>query len=362
MEYKNSYSGLFTRLIQTGTKTDHKTKHWREALAINLLMLGSAPASFGKGYQNYKHYMYLECGHKEYLQPTHVRRDNVKCTVCLENSYIEAAKNVGFTLLGKTESTYFREYKRDKCGHISTMRTMSINNRIGNSDIDCEECFDIKLKTIAEARNMTYLGYPEPRCGVFRKYMFNECGHERSINPACIARDVFICQECKENDYRQAAQEQGLVYIGTPDITGMKRKYLLPCGCTKDFRMSHVAEGSWCCFECEDTYYNKPSNVYLLHIKAPKFEWLKLGFAKNLKLRTTNYGLPKNSTVDLLFSKSFNRGIDALYFEKAIHTKLKEHRLSSSLMEQYHRFNGHTECYPFSALSNLLIELNKKEN
>lgn len=58
----------------------------------------------------------------------------------------------------------------------------------------------------------------------------------------------------------------------------------------------------------------------------------------------TNYSLVK-------------KGVDALHFEKMIHSKFKKFRLKSNLMEKHQKHNGHTECYPTCITSQLLKEL-----
>lgn len=345
-------------------------KQKQEAVDINLTLVSKADKDFGKGYQNYNLYKFNICGHSQYLQPTHVRRNNVKCKICLEHDYTVRGETGGFTFVSLADDSNYMLYKREACGHILKLRVQAVGKRtkrnsgetVGHS---CSVCYEEKLKADAEKINMTYLGAALHNKGVFRHYVFNSCGHKRDINAACVARGAVICQECVVDKYKQEAAAVGLTYNGAAtDQPDIKRNYILECGHTKDIRISHVREGSWTCTECGDTHYTKPSKVYLLKITSPEFSWLKLGYAKDIDIRSSSYGLPKGSVIDTLFSMDVITGLAAMHIEKKLHLQFKSFRINSKSMKKYHKYNGFTECYNTNIQSDLVSALNNivKEN
>lgn len=341
---------MFTGLIKISEK------HLNEAKQNGLEIIKPADKDFGKSYQNYKLYRYKSCGHLEYLQPTHVRRGNIACKFCLEDQYKQQADKAGLEIIGEGHSSYHRIYRNKACGHITELRTASVSK--SDSDRKCLPCYEEKLKIDAIAQDMTYLGDAQYNSGVFRSYLFNNCGHIRDVNAACVARGAVDCQECKVDKYKSEALSVGITYNGEAASSDYwKRNYTLECGHTKDLRMDHVRDGSWACDVCGDTHYTKPSKVYLLKIQDRDFEWLKLGYAKNLQNRKNGYGLSRFAIVTEVFSFDVTTGIQALHIEKAVHSKFKAHRLKSKFMEQYHTNNGHTECYDICVEQGILDEL-----
>lgn len=335
-------------------------KHEQEAIDIGLTLISEIPLNRnGVDDFNYKLYKFNNCTHEQYLQPTHVRRNNVRCNTCFEQNIVTIAKERGFTVLGACDDALFRLMKRDVCGHINKVRHGSLVRRLESTrdlDFTCEECHENRLIEDAQAADMTYLGAALARGGMFRHYKFNKCGHARDINSACITRGNFFCSECKEEKYAEDALAAGLIYKGFGSTKSeCKRLYQLPCGHTKEIRMDHAKDGSYLCDKCGDSHYTKPSSIYLLKMQTPDgFSWLKLGFSKSLTIRKNNYGLVKGCKVDLLCAVDVATGAIAVSVEKGWHKLLKPLRLSKSLMKNYHRFNGFTECYSILAEGQIL--------
>lgn len=346
-------------------------KHQSEAASVGLTLLSETPP-IRNGVEdfNYKLYKFNSCGHEQYLQPTHVRRNNVKCSVCFEEDIRKTAQERGFTVLGEGTSALFRKVRRDICGHISEVRHAAIKKRSeANEDLNftCEQCYEIRLKEEAEAAGMTYLGKALHKAGSFRHYKFNKCGHVRDIHAPCISIGNFFCSECKEEKYKAEAANAGLTYIGFgTNRSDCKRMYVLPCGHTKEIRMDHARDGSYLCNTCGDSHYTKPSSIYLLKITTEdSFTWLKLGFARNLAVRKSNYGLPKGANVELLAVVDVPTGAMAVSKEKSWHKVMKSFRLDSTFMKNYHKFNGFTECYSVEAedqILTLIRDLEKELN
>jgi len=355
-------SNLFTKLLPDSVVN----KHFREGSKAGVLLLGVST----NGDANYKQYAFIKCGHICDLQPTHVRRNNVKCKVCLASDYTTRGDKSGFTFVSLADDSDYHLYRREACGHILKLRVQAVGKRIKRNSGDesghsCLACYEEKLFTDAEKIGMTYLGAALHSKGVFRHYMFNSCGHKRDVNAACVGRGAVVCQDCVVDKYKSEAKAVGLTYNGAAtDRPDIKRNYIMECGHTKDIRMSHVRDGSWTCTDCGNTHYTKPSKVYLLKITSPEFSWLKLGYAKDIDIRSSSYGLPKGSVVDTLFFMDVITGLAAMHIEKKLHYEFKQFRINAKTMKKYHKYNGFTECYNTNIQNDLVQALNNilKEN
>jgi hypothetical protein len=86
-------------------------------------------------------------------------------------------------------------------------------------------------------------------------------------------------------------------------------------------------------------------------------EWLKLGFAKNIDFRVSQYKLPSEAEVSVLATLPFDTGKEAIEFEKSLHTKYRRKRLRVKDMLAFHAGSGATECYPLTMVEKLMSEM-----
>jgi hypothetical protein len=162
--------------------------------------------------------------------------------------------------------------------------------------------------------------------------------------------------------HKAEAEAQGAEVIGVGRDKNY-RLYRLECGHEQEISTGNMRIGNFCCQTCEDTSRTLPSYVYLLKIRNGSNEWLKLGYAKNVDTRVSQYGLPKTATVEHITAVRFKTGNEAHAFETALHQKYKEHLLTKRKakalgMEK----NGFAECYPVEMLDELLKELTNLKN
>jgi hypothetical protein len=120
-----------------------------------------------------------------------------------------------------------------------------------------------------------------------------------------------------------------------------------------------MRNGNFRCQTCEEYFYTLPSQAYLLHIKVGADEWLKLGYAKDLDFRISQYKLPSAAEVAVLTTLPFDTGKEAQLFEKAIHTIHRRKRLRVKDMLEFHRGSGATECYSVKMVETLLAEFKR---
>ena len=167
-----------------------------------------------------------------------------------------------------------------------------------------------------------------------------------------------MCKPVKHNPKHVAeAAERGAVIVGAGK-DARYRKYRLDCRHEQDVDIRHMRDDSFSCQTCEDTSRTLPSYVYLLHIINGEHEFLKLGYAKNIDFRVSNYGLPETAIVNHVTALRFETGNEAHEFETALHSCMKSEQLSERKAKSYGMtLSGHTECYPVDMLDKLQAEL-----
>lgn len=332
---------------------EKELKAVREAKKANIEYIESLVCEKGnRDYANYK----LNCGHLQKLQITHVRRNNFKCEQCNQIRLENFCLYNSLTFVGKDPIHRSRSiFCRNTCGH-SFIAGLSALEKSGVPD--CQDCYEEYLKAKAKENGLTYIGRYSA-CGTKREYVFDKCGHLKKSFPRVVNRGSAVCRECQEDDYRKIAKVQGLSYLGKPkESLSNKRLFKLPCGCNKELRIDHLKDGVWLCVFCNESHLTKPSQVYLLKMSVGDFSWLKLGFAKNIKTRTSNYMLSSNVKVEVLHQIPFETGSEALLFEKNLHKLLKAFRLDKALVSEYMK-NGQTECYPVNCKDIILTHLER---
>jgi hypothetical protein len=290
-----------------------------------------------------------------------MRRKNVKCPQCYEESVAELAKSIGYEVLGKSElGPDFRIIKKD-CGCIDDIRIGSLRvtkDKRDTGQVTCKKCYRVTLAKSAEECGFTLL---EDIDTYNIRIQFNACGHFKNAKKSQVLKKNLVCRDCAEIKHIQQVSESGIEYIGKIDSEDLSRyrMYRLPCGHEKVLRMDHAVAGSYLCEVCGDSHYTKPSSIYLFKMETKDFSWLKLGYSLNFKLRKANYGLTADCKSELLYLVDVETGSLASSIERGLHRKFKSSRLCRNLMTNYHLSNGHTECYPISMQEQLLDELRR---
>jgi hypothetical protein len=354
---------------------------------------------------NYRTYR-LPCGHEQIVQVKQMRAGGFRCRTCIDNQYTDEAKAQGCELLGPGRTNIYRTY-RFPCGHVQESQASLIRK----GEFQCQTCLNEKLKAEAEAQGCELLTEQrQRRTGIknapWRSYRL-PCGHEQRIQATNMRIGRFRCQTCQESKIQDEAEAQGCVLLG-PGRTARHRLYRLECGHEQDIETGnmrdgefacqtclinkHIAEaeargcellgkgssfnyrtyrlpcgheqeitlqnmrlGNFRCHSCEEYFYTLPSQAYLLHIKVGADQWLKLGYAKDIDFRTTQYGLPSEAEVSLVATKPFDTGKEAREFEGSLHRKHRRKRLRAKDMAEFHTSGG-TECYPVTMVETLLAE------
>lgn len=193
----------------------------------------------------------------------------------------------------------------------------------------------------------------------YRRYRHILCNHIEDLIPANVRNSQIACKICVQEKHRKEASEQGLTILNRVNLGGYS--YLLPCHHEQYIHITAVRSGQWMCRQCNESYFDKPSQLYLLKLTDGNLSWLKMGYTNNLKVRVRSYKLPDHVAVEIMKLVSVKSGKEAIVIEQTLHSKYFKSRLQPEGMKKHHRQDGYTECYPFSMLQCLLTELNNVE-
>ena len=334
-------------------------KHLAEAAAAGLRLLGPSLVRD----KNKKNYRFKNCGHSQDIGVKEVREKRLRCQTCLQEKLRLEAEKEDLVLIGAAQNTQYRNYQFNKCLHFQELTTGNV--RKGGHHISCATCKQKELISEAEKADLVWIG--SGRSAHYGSYKFNKCGHVQELVKSHVREHNFKCHTCIHKNFIKEAKNANLRLLGEAsddlDVSLRKSNYRYYrfdcCGYKKNIRPSHVRDLNFCCENCDDSPLDGPSNVYLLKIKHPSKEWLKLGFAKNVKLRIYGYGLTSGCSVKVRKVIPFDTGFKAKNVEFNIHKKYKFKRLNPVSMKTFHTWSGHSECYETSAEEYLISALSE---
>jgi predicted nucleic acid-binding Zn ribbon protein len=297
---------------------------------------------------NYRWYKLLRCGHEQELTTANVRKGEFACKTCLAERLKQEAETQEIELIGPGKTHHYRLYKLD-CGHERELLTQKVRD----GSFRCDICLANRLKHEANAQGAELLG---PGSTSSHRIYELRCGHQQEVETGNMRRGNIGCIVCQEEKVRSEARALGCEIIG-PGRNANYRLYKLLCGHEREVKVDAMRNNSFVCQTCEDTSRTLPSNLYLLYIKVGYDEWLKLGYAKSVTHRTSQYGLPASAEVTTVKSLPFDTGNEAHAAEADIHKRYRRKRLTKKQMADFHTASGFDECYPVTMLETLLAEL-----
>ena len=154
-----------------------------EAETANLLLCGTTKR---KGCRLYK---FLECGHYQELMIHNVRNLEFECQQCVENERISSADSIGLLLRGhskmlrghsKKKGT--RVYQFKECKHYQQLQIHNVRN----GEFKCIQCFEDRLITEADEADLTLIGNGET--SAYRRYKCNKCGHSQEFQTVAVQK------------------------------------------------------------------------------------------------------------------------------------------------------------------------------
>lgn len=303
-----------------------------------------------------------DCGHEEKYSNNYLRKHKINpCTICKESIILNNSKVNNFKVIDKNTDNLSYNIMFNDCGHSG--RILYKTAEVGNPT--CRVCLELRMAQDALNCNLTYLNTVDPkviqntnRTSIYRAYSCNTCGHIDYYGHSAVHLKNVRCDVCYTNRLKEEAVFENLEYLGLGTGRG-KHFYKLPCGCLKNINPYAVKIGSWVCHEHEETYYNRPNNLYLLKITNEDYSWLKLGYAKHVATRFRGYNVRGDAKYELLYIREFDTTYEAMLVEKKLHTLLNTLKLDKIIMKNYMLGTGHTECYPLEVCDIIMEELKK---
>lgn len=285
-------------------------------------------------YNKYK--VRLKCGHEKIGQKN-LLLDTDYCKECRDSAIFNKFAEDGAEVLGYEDKNSIVALKF-KCGHISKRKTFSKDKAV------CQECEQNRREKI-----LVETGATKTSDGFILA-----CGHKAKVE--VYERLVgFKCLACEKEKVISSAEKKGLKFI--KQLTYHERLFELPCGHTKALRSTQLKKDIICSF-CNETYYSKPSDLYLLIIFHPEGTCLKLGMSNDLFERIDNYKLSEDVAVMVLCQIQIDTAQRCVQIEKALHKKYKDKRIHPEQMKRWMKC-GFTECYDISLMNTLLDEITK---
>lgn len=296
-------------------------------------------------------------GHTLEIQFGSVMRGSWECNQCREQYLIQTAAKFGAEYLGESTLGYKYRLIRKKCGCLQDVNIGSFVRWKGGNK--CKTCFADKFENKCKEQGIIV----EKNLGRESvQVRFLSCGHTKTVVRSHIFKKKVICRYCFDKNIEQEAAVEGLVLNGPPVCENKNmayRNYTLPCGCTKDIRISHVKNSNWRCNYHSDSHMIRKSYVYLLLMQVSEFEaWLKIGYSFKPNQRFNRYGF--TGQVKELKIIEFEFGRDAFDFEQMLHSKYSLSRLCSDEIGNY-MDNGKTECYRLHILDSVLKDMEEYE-
>jgi len=344
---------ISTRHVRKGNfrcRRCKEDKHHIEAKNAGLTLLGPGKDA---GSRNYR---FDECSHEQEIATGAVRKKSVRCRRCLLEKLAKDATAAGLTLVGEGKNTKYRLCRFNDCGHKQEIATSNIRSQL----FECGQCLNKKIGSEANAVGLILLGLGAKNSD-YRIYRIKECGHEQEIRLDAVRTKSFRCEECLRQKHEEEANLAGLTIIGLGKNEHYRTYQFSSCGHRQEFQMGNVRRMTFVCNVCEETARDLPSNVYLLKIKMPTFEWLKIGYARDVASRIKQYGLLDGAKVSKIIVRPFDTGREAHQFEESIHIKYGKKRVAVGKMKKFHTRSGFDECYPTSLLEILSEEILKKQ-
>ena len=177
------------------------------------------------------------------------------------------------------------------------------------------------------------------------------CGHRVDLVTSNVRRGNSKCPTCQSEKLQGEAAAHGLTLVQENGGTKLPNVYRMPCcGTSQKIFAGHVRAGSYKCRSCNESHWDKPSNIYILTIKTKNASFCKLGYASSIPARISQIGA--QGTVEVFFEAPFASGRDAQEVEQACHKLYSESNLSPAPLRKLLK-SGFSERYPLKLAETL---------
>jgi hypothetical protein len=323
---------------------------------INAEYLGNCPSKKGA-----YHRLRLTCGHIESKTQQQIVTNTLSCVTCKkeEAKLAKASVKKGWILAGppvehkKSNGKPNHNYKRFRnavCGHF---RDISRNTIYHPEYVPrCYICIQNTRESEANEKGFVLLGLGQKKD--YGRYQCIECKYEKELQYHTMRHFHPVCDKCFRRQLAKDAQKIGWTYKRDSKKMGYGWYAHNVCGNEQEISYSSIKKCNVNCQSCQESSRTKPSNLYLLRIEVKgMMAWLKLGYACDISLRVTQYGLPDNHIVSPIQIRPVATGNEAHALEQLIRKKFESARLPKEQMYIFHTKSGASECYPLELQAKL---------
>lgn len=325
-------------------KDKRTIRFFEQAKEKGLILIGDSKKP------SYKFYQFEECKHVKEIAVEKVRRGIFECKECLKEKHKKEAQAIGLRFIKYTKNGHAL-YQFDDCGHIEEKQL----SHIRNNNISCLTCQDIKINDEAKKAGLEIIGMGTHPSGS-RIFKFLECGHKKEYQLTQVRSGEVQCEVCFEKKIKNEAKKAGLVIIGDGRKRGDRKYKFKKCGHERYLDLRQVRQQSFICNKCVDGFRDLPSKIYLLKLMIKDFEWLKVGYSKDIPQRINAYKLHEDVSVEIIKTVNYEDGHKAFEDESKLHIKLDKNKLKKIMINKYMK-SGNNECYPIEMKEILLKEL-----
>ena len=319
-----------------GCASCRETKLLDEAFNAGVILRGPGSSA------HYRSYTIQKCGHTLNITTQSVRDSCFECKICTEKEFIAEAEKIGLTLLGEAStaldvsiaSSNYRLYRIDTCEHEQNFKL----SHVREGSFNCNECKIEDIENLAYHSGWEYVG--RNKSNGLHNVQCLKAGHPAEMETGRLGTGKIQCVDCFEDNLRAEANRLQLTFLGDANRNLFDANYRLyscnRCQNEMTLKFGHLKTGAFLCEYCDDSYLDFPSNVYLLHITTGQFDWLKLGYSKDIISRIERYGLSKECSFTILKALPYDTGRSAKKKELSIHAKYKnEYRLDANQMKHH---------------------------
>jgi hypothetical protein len=239
-------------------------------------------------------------------------------------------------------------YRFKDCLHEQEINNQQVRRKRLKNTFRCKICFQKKLSDESDMVNLTWLKQTKEHYGLFR---FKDCKHEQEISNSNVRTKRFSCQTCRKQKRKNEANQVNLNWLRqTRENYGLYR--FNDCGHEQEIDNGAVKANRFACQTCEDTWFTKPSNVYVHSITLQGESIIKVGISQNVQHRIKGYGLPPEAVVQTVLVIPTKTGKEASDIETIVLAKFKPYRAKNigHIMTK----QGQTECFDASKLGEIL--------
>lgn len=297
------------KLAQKGVSAP--SPHERIARVADSLGLDYIKPSEGRAYL-YHLYRFRDCGHTQEISNDDLREDTFECKECRNIKLATKASDVGLELT--IDGLGIKKYRFKICGHTQYIS----DEKVIAGDFRCSACLENRIRSDSS-------NHPIVSAALYTAVMDAFGDNKKSVIQNIDRKLEY--QRRVHAKLTAEAKSRRLIIIGPGSDYAFRIYKFRKCGHTQEIRTSAVRIGSFRCSQCEESHLDKPSELYVLLVQAPRHggPFLKIGKGVPGGHRVIQQDRASDDDVEItqIATVYFDTGRECLKVEKALHASAK---------------------------------------